>query len=276
MRRATAALVGAAVCMGAPACANVLGVDSLEAQECAGTCATDASGGGQGTTGPLPGRHHDGGTGSVCTGTGGPRQVVVSIAGGDTYCIDATEVTNGQYATFLASAPAPSLLPDSCGGKTSFVPAAGWPYLFPDDAMPVVWVDWCDAYAFCAWAGKKLCGKDSTGTTSRWVQACEGTADFDYPYGDSYLPGMCNDHGSSALPVGTMVTCAGGYSGIMDMSGNVAEWDTSCGTTNGADTCGVRGGAFDATQGWALKCRSSQDQPRTTGFANVGFRCCSL
>jgi len=62
---------------------------------------------------------------------------------------------------------------------------------------------------------------------------------------------------------------------IWDMSGNVAEWTSSCIKVLNKDYCRVRGGSF-LTQGAATACNFSfvLDVP---GFANfdLGFRCCS-
>src|SRR5262249_6416251 len=71
-----------------------------------------------------------------------------------TFCIDATEVTNGAYKAFLAASPDPSAQPAFCGWNTDYSPSS---FYGPDD-HPVVYVDWCDAYAYCEAAGKRLCG----------------------------------------------------------------------------------------------------------------------
>jgi hypothetical protein len=66
--------------------------------------------------------------------------------------VDATPVTNAQYAAFLAAsgyAPSDShnFLRDWGGART---PPAGW------GAKPVTWVDLADARAYCAHGGKRL------------------------------------------------------------------------------------------------------------------------
>jgi hypothetical protein len=93
--------------------------------------------------------------------------------------------------------------------------------------MPAAWVDWCDAYACCAWAGRRLCGKiggGSNGTDdfddpalSQRMQACVGPSNTAYPYGNTFGPARCsgplsNNYG--AVPVGRETTCVGGYPGV--------------------------------------------------------------
>jgi hypothetical protein len=95
------------------------------------------------------------------------------------YCIDSTEVTNAHYAAFLAMSPTPS---------------SGWPAPVDQGRHPVTFVDWCDAFAFCRWAGKRLCGKIGDGANapadlanaakSQWFNACTAGGTKAYP-----LPG---------------------------------------------------------------------------------------
>src|SRR5262249_42090560 len=80
-----------------------------------------------------------------CAGTGGPPGVRVG-----TYCIDATEVTNQQYAVFLSKQEATMESQLAiCAWNTTYVPTHDWPVAAGRDNWPVGWVDWCDAYAFC-------------------------------------------------------------------------------------------------------------------------------
>ena len=93
------------------------------------------------------------------------RMVTVSKATGGAYCIDDTEVTNGDYDRFVrANVPAVgtgSTQPAACVANTTFIPAGAWPPAQPlstSFGIPVRHVDWCDALAYCKWAGKVLCG----------------------------------------------------------------------------------------------------------------------
>ena len=79
---------------------------------------------------------------------------LVPVANG-LFFIDATEVTVAQYAEFLtAKAGDVSGQPqDVCGWNSTYEPAA-----LPDPPnFPASNIDWCDARAYCEWAGKHLC-----------------------------------------------------------------------------------------------------------------------
>lgn len=80
-------------------------------------------------------------------------------AGVFAFCIDRTEVTQSAYDAFLsATTNGGPARPDGCTTKKSNTVALG-----SDGTMPVRNVDWCDAYAYCAWAGKRLCGRTGGG-----------------------------------------------------------------------------------------------------------------
>jgi formylglycine-generating enzyme required for sulfatase activity len=188
------------------------------------------------------------------------------------YCVDSTEVTNGQYSAFLASVePTPtSALSDAgialavCAFNTSYYPS-GWTsdvdYPSGDQHFPVGGVDWCDAHDFCVWAGKRLCGEIGGGPVDfnqlrasveddEWYYACSAAGAQTFPYGNTFEPTYCNGlelhSGSYTDEVTADTKCIGGSPGIYDMSGNVWEWEDSCQSTNGAnDYCSVRGGSFN-------------------------------
>jgi len=84
------------------------------------------------------------------------------------FCIDATEVTQAQYQAFLASKNGDTTgQPAACGWNTSFQPFASCNFAPATRAsQPVSGVDWCDAYAFCAWTGKQMCGRIGGGARS--------------------------------------------------------------------------------------------------------------
>src|SRR5713101_7911754 len=126
-----------------------------------------------------------------CTGhLPGPALVKVDSASG-AYCIDSTEVTNAHYKAFV-EAKVQIAPPAGCETVTSYVPnQPGWPLPGTDDA-PVGQVSWCQAFAFCQWSGKRLCGsirggplgkKYETDTSlSQWLNACTRGGTLAYPY----------------------------------------------------------------------------------------------
>lgn len=216
-------------------------------------------------------------------GTKGPTMINV---GG--YCVDATEVTTAQYSVFLvAKGSDTSGQSAACAWNTSYTPLY-WPQTGLE-THPVMGVDWCDAYAYCAWAGKRLCGKigggaaafasPSSATESQWYAACTQSGARTYPYGASFVAAACQDgtiKPPRTAPAGTKLACDGGYAGVLDMSGNIQEWEDSCdGATGSADNCRVRGGMIYDDTPSALACASGRALARNTRNDHTGFRCCS-
>jgi formylglycine-generating enzyme required for sulfatase activity len=227
-------------------------------------------------------------------GAPGPSMVQVG-----TFCIDSTEVTLAQYEAFLtAKAGDTSGQPVHCQWNSSYTPQANWPPAAnapPSQAMRGV--DWCDAYMYCAWAGKRLCGNPDGGSSdpnnansaaaSQWFRACAHNDDglHAYPYGLTYQASACNgaDYDAQA-PLPSLSTCQGGFPGIFDMSGNVVEWEDSCNptptspdagdTTGASDFCSVRGGSFlsSASQ---MTCALQTLVQRFGAGGDNGFRCCT-
>lgn len=203
------------------------------------------------------------------------------------FCIDRTEVTERAYASFLASGPTSWVQAPECQWNLRFEPRLDWPPAVLSE-RPVVWIDWCDAIAFCAWASKHLCGRIGGGSLgfgefaiaaeSEWHHACSRSATRTYPYGDTYQPDTCDgrDYGvNDLIAVATATGCEGGYPGLYDMSGNAREWEASCEADSGADDlCHVRGGSFK--QEWsALACGDEYSLQRNDADSRTGFRCCS-
>lgn len=227
----------------------------------------------------------------ACPGTGGPSMVLLPLG----YCIDSTEVTEGQYQAWLNTNPSTANQPSVCSWNMDFTPSGNWPptnnALYDEFDQPVTYVDWCDAYAYCSGVSKRLCGKIGGGSNgfsdyatarlSQWYAACTSNGTNAYPYGNTYEPMACNGYESgvgSILPVGTMQSCqssVAGYTGIYDMSGNVWELEDSCsGTTGQLDSCHVRGGAFDNGTG-SLECGLGNNDARSYANDIMGFRCCA-
>ncbi|WP_437574898.1 formylglycine-generating enzyme family protein [Sorangium sp. So ce887] len=223
--------------------------------------------------------------------------VIAPVAGGGSYCIDQYEATKQEYDVFMqASPPAPPGLPAECAGNI-YQPSNGWPYT--EGRTPINYVDWCDAYVYCAYRGKHLCGRIGGGASSpaelanaeqnEWYNACSGQGVNEYPYGHVYEPKCKVDAptGDFALksvgpaPVPPVSTCEGGATGLYHMSGNAAEWEDSCDTEG---NCLVRGGsrasvrdAVDIEDGSfkAARCDASLSAPRRDNTdPNISFRCC--
>lgn len=215
-----------------------------------------------------------------------PSEMVRIPAGADTYCVDAMEVTNEDFAKFLAAKPSVKDQPSECQWKKSFEPN-NFPAATGEEKHPVVGVDWCDAHAYCAWAGKNLCGQIGGGSLppaalddpkkSQWFNACSQGGARRYPYGGTYDEEACNglQYGAfEAIAVGSAKECEGGLGGLFDMSGNVLEWENSCeGKEGQTDPCLLRGGSYQSDR-TSLLCSHPEKAGRSQRSPTIGFRCC--
>jgi formylglycine-generating enzyme required for sulfatase activity len=121
---------------------------------------------------------------------------------------------------------------------------------------------------------------------SEWYRACSAAGVRTYPYGMTYDASTCNGCESQGIcgqqaydrtrPSGSLVGCKGGVSDqLLDMSGNVQEWENSCiGSSGRLDDCAARGGAWpnNATD---LQCTSAIKWKRDFVAGEIGVRCCS-
>jgi formylglycine-generating enzyme len=275
----------------------------------AGAGGVDSGGNsGGGGTGGSAGTAGTAGTGAVSScpvGLPGPPLLEITSPGGDTYCIDRTEVESGTYADFLDTSPDVADQTGECTWNTSFAPEMSAdcdPLPFDPDGEPsaaVSCVDWCDAKKFCEWAGKELCGGfdgSAVAPTSfadaevdAWYHACSMNGANEFPYGDTYEDITCAGLDSDETgPVrsSSYPDCEGGYPGLFGMSGNVSEWEDSCDASNGAsDGCLHRGGGYFDYElpPESLRCNSSgaNDDTPTPAVAprdmrrnSIGIRCC--
>ena len=190
-------------------------------------------GGNDGTDGAPPGGATDGGGGACPSG-------MVFISAPTNFCIDATEVTAADYRKFMAVPVGDLTIPPKCAGQTSFAPQfyCNSQFNMPDQQYPVMCVNWCDATAYCAWAGKHLCGAIGSGgplepndifdpMKSEWMYACTHGGTSTFPYGPVFNRDACNgsEHNmKTGLPGGSMPSCEGGYHGLFDMVGNRTEF----------------------------------------------------
>lgn len=164
------------------------------------------------------------------------------------------------------------------------VPAAG--------IIPQGYISGAEAADACAASGKRLC------TTDEWLAACRGPANHIWPYGDTYMPGACNDSypGSPVVnyfgtstgvwdsqhmndpginqqpgtvaPGGQFAACVSDW-GIYDMHGNLHEWV--------ADPDGTfRGGFYaDGSINGEGCTYTTTAHSFTYHDYSTGFRCCA-
>lgn len=243
----------------------------------------------------LPRTCGGGGVAGACGGCSGtlPGPTMVDVGG---YCVDTSEVTQSQYQTFLTAKGTDTTgQPSTCGFNTTYTPSttdncnsSSWtPGTSPN--RPVTCVDYCDAFMYCKWAGKRLCGKIGGGavpyleandvTLSQWYRACTTPSLKKFPYGNTYVGGFCNTPGSgSTVDVKSSPSCTGTaapYSSIYDMSGNASEWEDSCGNLSGTWFCHARGGAYNDGVSTSVQCDDGTVWPMDAKFQMVGFRCCA-
>ncbi len=196
--------------------------------------------------------------GPACPVGRGPAMILVTPPSGSPFCVDATEVTNAQYRDFLAAATTPP----ACPVPNATLEPDEWPRPAVEDDLPVDRVDWCDAAAFCAWAGKRLCGALGGGSTagdrdaerdpmrSEWSYACTA--------GGTRLS-FCPSDGDA--PAGSRDCCE--VMGIHDLAGGVEEWVASC------DASG------DCLAHEGTSCSNMGSNAVDDTWRELGFRCCA-
>jgi len=225
-------------------------------------------------------------------GAPGPAMVLIPTPEGN-YCIDSTEVTQTQYADFLASKPQASEQSNAWCQKMnqSYEPKyqddvgqgnclPGAVDLKTKGDWPMVCVDWCDAFAYCAWAGKRLCGSrqggglkltdDPSSLQSQWNYACTNGGTTKYPYGDELDNNKC----ASATIVSTneQPECHGlkaPFAQVKNLVGNSDEWEDNCNDAPIARDCTIRSNAGNKPCSQIGQASASQQSP------GVGFRCCA-
>ncbi|MBI3426246.1 MAG: SUMF1/EgtB/PvdO family nonheme iron enzyme [Acidobacteria bacterium] len=182
------------------------------------------------------------------------------------FYLDKTEVTNEQYALFLAANNYPPP-PSWTGGLF----AAG------AEKLPITDVSWEDATTYAAWAGKRL------PTEAEWEYAARGGKDWLYPWGNEWRAELANVNGKQLQPAGSFAQGRGAF-GAFDLIGNAAEWTASnynaCAKDEAASAASdaankvVRGGSYESKEATAaLRQSLPAKRQGAANFKAVGFRC---
>ncbi len=130
------------------------------------------------------------------------------------FAVAETEVTNAQYAEFVAAA--------------DYRPPTGWKDAgYPNGAAdePVVGVSWQDANEYCRWLSKKLNAVARLPSEAEWELAARGDKNFKYPWGGEWKDEAVASAGKNRQ-VRPVKSFPAGRSpvGAYDMVGNVWEW----------------------------------------------------
>jgi formylglycine-generating enzyme required for sulfatase activity len=243
-----------------------------------------------------------------------PLGMIIIPSGGTSYCMDANEVTYDDYSKFYANNPDKNSQPAYCLWNVNYTPPNNWPAAVGKQAYPVTDVNWCDAYAYCKFAGKHLCGKvggvgpngqpndpanAAVAASSEWFNACTSQGTSTYPYGQTFDLKRCQGADNPLSNVGwqppspaqvcasnnctnsraendqVIDNCQGGAPGLFQMSGNVAEWEDSCDAAAGQnDNCLARGGSHCDLGPDGLACAATRKLSRSYAGCDVGIRCC--
>jgi formylglycine-generating enzyme required for sulfatase activity len=197
------------------------------------------------------------------------------------YWIGRTPVTNRQYQAFVQATGhrAPSIW------NQGLIPAG-------KEDHPVVYVDWQDALACCAWLAKRAAAagkafKLRLPSEAEWEKAACGADGRLYPWGDQNPdPARCNfnAHVKSTTPAGHYSPQGDSPYGCVDMAGNVREWTASLyllypyRPNSGSEDLMVagsrilRGGCW-GDRDWYVRAAVRGQSVPTTQSGFVGFRC---
>ena len=184
-----------------------------------------------------------------------PRHEYIPVMGaGETIYVKRTPVTNAEYAEFLRA--------------TGYPAPANWldgTYPEGEEALPVNFVSYADAQAYCAW----LTEQDGVNTyrlpnESEWeLAAGHMPKDADFNCG-------VND---GRTPVEEYADVARGAHGAVDFWGNVWEWTSTVRSESGGSTIlGVKGGSWESER---TDCRTEyreEGRDASMGYEDVGFR----
>jgi formylglycine-generating enzyme required for sulfatase activity len=194
----------------------------------------------------------------------------------DSYWIDSTEVTNGQYQLCVLEGVC---TPTSCSSG--------------GDAYPVVCITWEQAEDYCQWAGARLPSE------AEWEYSARGSDGKRYPWGNefdgtrlNYCDSNCplskkdadfDDGYAESAPAGSFLQGAS-WVGALDMAGNVwemvADWNGNYPADEQLNPSGPETGSRRVARGGSW--HASPDHVRSTlrthlspqdAHDHAGFRC---
>jgi formylglycine-generating enzyme required for sulfatase activity len=190
-----------------------------------------------------------------------------------TYWLDTTDVTVAQY-TACVGAGAPGCTTPGLGGAEQLCNGG----VNGRENHPINCVDWFQASAYCAWAGKRLPDE------WEWEWAARGRdAAQTYPWGAEAPtctravmldPDFAEGIGCGAYSTAAVGSKPAGASrdGVQDLAGNVSEWTDSW--YAGAQTGRVlRGGTWYASDDRDLRADSRVPNGPSERSESYGFRC---
>jgi formylglycine-generating enzyme required for sulfatase activity len=176
------------------------------------------------------------------------------------YWIDAYEVTNRQYAEFLAA--------------TNHEPPSHWNGRSPPPGQedhPVVHVAYDDAQAYARWAGKQL------PTHQQWIRAYRGDDERLFPWGDTYDASRANVFDNQDVPHSTTpaVSTPRDVSPfqVFNLAGNVQEFVRGSFFHEGSPYRMAKGGTFDGVGYVYALAPMFTKFSHTASHMGLGFRC---
>lgn len=198
---------------------------------------------------------------------GPPLGTLVALTVPHPFRMEATEVTREAYARFVACNGTPM-----CAHGSPCTPEAG------DPQTPMVCVTPCEARAYCAWAGRRLCTEDE------WSATCAPILASVLGDGEGVDPHTCvlaaySDGVWSYMPshdalqdVGAASGCHGAdapYDRLLDVVGNAAE------IVSDATSAPIPMGS-NVASGFHPSCLALEPMSHVDEAQGlVGFRCCA-
>ncbi len=185
-------------------------------------------------------------------------------------CVDRTEVTAKDFLGCVKAGRC--RMSKYCEVPELTDPRTNMPVQVPTTAdnpktldHPMNCVEWKDANAYCAFAGKRLPSE------AEWVWAARsGPLARLYPWGDDPPAGhACFQRARKGTCAAGSVTGDRTAQGLLDMAGNVREWTSSFSRTFPI----ARGGSFYDKDPAALSVAATPPLVKSHGRAQQGFRC---